>query len=128
MNNFFIAGTTKTPEIEFKSDGNFYIKGNSYSENVGKFYLPIISWLDAINLTKKSFKSLNIELNYINTSSIKQLLIIINKINTKVGDKAKINWIYEKGDEDMLNNGEDLQELCNLKFYFIVKETNPIFK
>ena len=123
MDNFFIAGTNKTPEINFKSDGTFLIKGNSYAENVSKFYLPLISWFDAMMLNKKNFKSLNIELNYVNTSSIKQLLTIITKINTLVGGKAKINWVYEKGDEDMLANGEDLQELSELKFNFVIKDT-----
>ncbi len=123
MDNFFIAGTNKTPEINFKSDGTFLIKGNSYAENVGKFYLPLVSWFDAMTLNKKNFKSLNIELNYVNTSSIKQLLTIITKINTLVGGKAKINWVYEKGDEDMLANGEDLQELSELKFNFVIKDS-----
>jgi len=109
MNKLIIAATTKTPEINFKSDGNFTIKGNSYSENVAKFYLPIINWLETIKLNDKNFKELNVELNYINTASIKQLLTIISKINLKVNGAANVNWIYEKGDEDMRSNGEDMQ-------------------
>lgn len=119
MNNLFIDATEKTPEINFKSDGVFSIKGNSYAENVAKFFLPVIAWIDAVTLTKSKFKQLDINLNYINTSSIKQLLIIIDKINSKVGNKAKINWFYETGDEDMRSNGEDLQELCGIKFAFV---------
>ena len=128
MKNLFIVGTTKTPEINFKGDGEYVIKGNSYAENVAKFYLPVINWFDAIDLNEKKFKFLNIELNYINTSSIKQLLTIVTKINTMVGGKAIINWVYEKGDEDMLANGEDLQELCGLKFNFVLKESNKTTK
>ena len=119
MNNLFIEATEKTPEINFQNDGVFSIKGNSYAENVAKFFLPVIAWIDGVKLTKTKFKQLDISLNYINTSSIKQLLIIINKINSKVGNKAKINWFYEVDDEDMRSTGEDLQELCEMKFTFI---------
>lgn len=30
MNTLFITGTLKTPEINFRSNGEFTIKGNSY--------------------------------------------------------------------------------------------------
>lgn len=119
MNNLYIPATEKTPEINFKSNGIYTIKGNSYSENVAKFYLPILTWLDAKEFTKTNFKRLDINLNYINTTSIKQLLVLVNKLSDKTSGKLKINWMYEVDDEDMLANGEDLQDLSNLTFTFV---------
>ena len=121
MTQFYIAATDKTPQINFEKDGNLLIRGNSYAEDTNKFYQPLINWLNTQIENQIDFKTLTFDLNYINTSSIKQLLIIIIKINAKLTTKIAINWLYEKDDNDLQATGEDLQELCNTKFNFIEK-------
>lgn len=122
MDTLFITGTLKTPEINFKSNGEFTIKGNSYPENSGDFYDPVSNWLSDFFREKRSQINLNVDLKYVNTSSIKSILTIITQIRSATNSNVKISWMYELEDEDMLATGEDLQEMCDLQFEFIEKK------
>lgn len=122
MTNLYIAPTNKTPEIEFKTTGEFRIAGNSYPENVTEFYQPVINWLDKFLRSNIDGISLNVDLKYINTSSIKSILNVIIKIRTLSKSTVKVAWLYEIEDEDMFEAGEDLQKLSKLEFEFIEKQ------
>lgn len=122
MKDLYLSPTTKTPGIEFKANGEFRIAGNSYPENATEFYQPVINWLDKFLRTNTNGISLNVDLKYINTSSIKSILKAIIKIRTLSKSTVKVAWLYEIEDEDMLEAGEDLQKLSKLEFEFIEKE------
>lgn len=122
MTDLFIEQTGKTPEIDFKTTGEFKILGNSYPENVLEFYQPVINWLDKFLRTNTESIYLNVDLKYINTTSIKSILNVIIKIRTLSKSTVKVAWLYEIEDEDMLEAGEDLQKLSKLEFEFIEKE------
>lgn len=121
MKNFYVEPTLKTPEINFNTNGEFYISGNSYPENVTEFYEKAVEWLESFFNIYKQPVSIDINLKYINTSSTKVILTIINKISESSKSKIKVRWIYEIDDEDMYATGEDLQSLTNLKFDFVTK-------
>ncbi len=122
MKALHIAGTAKSPEIDFKLNGEFSISGNSYPENSGEFYEPVTKWLmDFFNDNPKSI-NLNVDLKYVNTSSIKSILTVITQIRSATDSKVKVSWMYELEDDDMLATGEDLQEMCSLQFQFIEKK------
>jgi hypothetical protein len=118
MNNLHYPPTIKTPEITFKNNGTFSIKGNSYPENVNEFYKPVMNWLDDFLQAYDPPIELNVDLKYINTTSIKFLLNIIIKIRSSSKNNVKVKWQYEIEDDDMLATGEDLEKLSNLKFEF----------
>lgn len=122
MTDLFIEQTGKTPEIDFKTTGEFKILGSSYPENVLEFYQPVINWLDKFLRTNTESIYLNVDLKYINTTSIKSILNVIIKIRTLSKSTVKVAWLYEIQDEDMLEAGEDLQKLSKLEFEFIEKE------
>jgi hypothetical protein len=124
MKALYIVGTSKSPEIDFKTNGEFSIKGNSYPENSGEFYEPVTKWLDEFFKHKASVVNLNVDLKYVNTSSIKSILTVITHIRKANDSKIKVAWLYELEDDDMLATGEDLQEMCDLKFEFIEKRSN----
>ena len=42
MKDLSLEGSTKTPTIDFKSDGELLIKGRSIPENSIEFYKPLI--------------------------------------------------------------------------------------
>ena len=63
-------------------------------------------------------------LEYFNTSSARCIFMILKEIkNLGLGGKhLTVNWHYEEGDDDMLETGEDFQELIELPFNFIEVE------
>lgn len=122
MNTLFIGGTLKTPEIDFKPSGEFTIRGNSYPEDSNEFYDAASKWLIDFFKKNTSTVNLNVDLKYVNTSSIKSILNLIMQIRSASDSNVKIAWMYELEDDDMLATGEDLQEMCDLKFEFIEKK------
>lgn len=122
MEPLHIAGTAKSPEIDFKLNGEFSISGNSYPENSGEFYEPVSTWLIGFFNENPKSVNLNVDLKYVNTSSIKSILTVITQIRSASDSKVKVSWMYELEDDDMLATGEDLQEMCNLQFEFIGKK------
>lgn len=122
MNPLYISASVKTPEIDFSQDGIFSIRGNSYPEDVYKFYDPIISWVETFLNTNTTTIHLNINLDYISTSSIKVLLNIITLIKSYSKSEIKVTWLHEIDDEDSLATGKDLQSLSELQFDFLVRE------
>ena len=121
MNNFVLENTKSTPYIEFDYEHNkLILKGESYPENAYGFYEPIYKLIDeyfanALKLT------VDIRLSYINTSSIKCLIILIDKINTnyKDGKDIVINWYYDEDNGFDYDMGQDFKMDVDVPFNFI---------
>jgi len=117
--------TLKTPFVKFDSDkGVVEIKGRSIPENSIEFYKPLIDWLDKYADQPSGKTSVNIKLEYFNTSSSKCILDIFRKLELihKKGNEVEINWYYEEDDEDMFEAGEDYQSIINIPFKMIEME------
>lgn len=122
MKNIEIEGSPKTPEINFNSDsGIIEIKGRSIPENSIEFYKPMIDWLEEYAASPKSKTTVNIQLEYFNTSSSKCILDVFKKLEviSKNGNEVEVNWYYEEDDEDMLEAGEDYQSIIRIPFKMI---------
>ncbi len=104
MNNLIIDSTNATPEIRFETNGKISIKGKSLPENPKKFYEPIFKWIDEFEAEQVN---VDIKLEYVNTSSSKNILELIKKMdkNHKIKN-LDLNWYYEIDDVDMLEFGE----------------------
>ncbi len=118
MEKFYKPATTKTPEIDFNINGVFKINGNSYMQDPLKFYNGITEWLKLFLAQNNSLISLNVCLIYVNTSSTKAVLNLMNLINASSKSELKIIWEYQIDDEEMLELGEDLQKLTEKHFEF----------
>ena len=122
MESLSIEGTNKTPSIKLNPEnGVIEIKGRSIPENSIEFYRPIVEWLDeyAKNPNKKT--TVNVQLEYFNTSSSKCILDIFKKLESlkKARNEVIINWYYEEDDEDMLESGEDYESIIRVPFKMI---------
>lgn len=108
--------------IDFNKDtGILEMAGSSYPENALEFFTPIIRWIkDYISSIKESV-TLNIRLNYLNTSSTKCILDIFEVLDQyhKTGATVKLNWYYAKDDEDIMETGEELGEDFDFPISFI---------
>lgn len=117
--------TLKTPYVKFDGEkGLVEIKGRSIPENSIEFYKPLIDWLDEFADQPSGKTSVNVKLEYFNTSSSKCILDIFRKLELihKKGDEVEINWYYEEDDEDMFEAGEDYQSIINIPFKMIEME------
>jgi len=116
MKSMHIEETLGTPKVDLNPNGELLIQGRSLPIDPVGFYNPIIDWVMACEI---SSVQLNIRLDYLNTSSAKQLysIIMLLKENPSVTSLI-INWFYEEGDEDGYNTGREFESLVNIQFIF----------
>ncbi len=125
MENLNLEGSAKTPTVKFDSQkGSLELKGRSIPENSIEFYKPLNDWIDEYATSPQAQTTVDIKLEYFNTSSSKcilDLFKLLEKLNEK-STQVKINWFYEVDDEDMAEAGEDYQAIIDLPFEMIEVE------
>lgn len=115
MEDLFVQGTDSLPTISFRSNGELKITGRALPEDANSFFRPLLDWLRNF-----SADEVNIEFNldYFNTSVSKQILDMFKIIEGNPANKViKIKWMYEDGDEEMLESGEIYSEMLK-RFQF----------
>ncbi len=81
MDKYAIEGTPKTPSISFDLNGGVLeIKGRSIPENSIEFYKPLVDSLDKYSSAAKTATTVNVQLEYFNTSSSKCILDVFKKL------------------------------------------------
>jgi len=121
MENITLTSSPTTPyfpEVKFDAEkGICEISGESYMEETYKFYLPLINWLKNYTKEVKNPVELNIKLIYLNTSSTKCVLDMLEilKDYEDEGGKVKVNWYYDKSDPDMVDEVEDFEAESGMK-------------
>jgi len=109
MKDLFIQGSDILPTIVFKTSGELKITGRALPEDASKFFAPLFTWVG--NLSTENI-DLEINLDYFNTSVSKQLHDFFKGIdNNPIIKTIKVKWMYEDGDDEMLESGEIYQEL-----------------
>jgi len=122
MESISIEGTSKTPTVSLDPEsGTIEIKGRSIPENSIEFYRPLVEWLDEYAKNPQKKTTVNVQLEYFNTSSSKCILDIFKKLESlkKARNEIIINWYYEEDDEDMLEAGEDYESIIRVPFKMI---------
>ncbi len=111
-----------------KESDKFKIYGISCPPNAFEFYDPLFKWFDAYFLDPLENTTLDLELDYFNTSTAKFLYMIMTKLEklSDIGHKVKVRWYYSKYDEDMLEEGEEFENIVDIPFEIIPieNETN----
>jgi hypothetical protein len=119
MKTLDLQETSSTPSIQYEGNKKLVIKGRSLPEDVIKFYQPVFEWADSL-----AVDTLIVEINleYMNSASSKHLLDLLKMLdaNNRIQD-LQINWYYEKGDEDALEDGQTFEEFL-LKAHFTYHE------
>ncbi len=130
MDQIFIQSTRKTPQIILDTNkGSIEISGRSIPEDSEKTYGIVIQWLDDYLKNPKEVTTVNFYFEYINSSSTKTLVYIMNKL--LVASKAKmtttfVNWLYS--DDDIFEYGKDFLEISELNFKFIKQNGQDEFE
>lgn len=121
MDNLYIAKTEKTPGVEADFENGFIsIFGRSIPENSIAFYSPLLHALKQYAVNPKETTTLQIHMDYFNTSSSKCLLDVLRVMPelAAAGSQVKVVWVVDEGDEDMLEAGEDYAAIVNVPFEF----------
>lgn len=130
MEKLVIEPTFNSPSVILDPESNqFNFSGESRPENVRKFYLPILEWLDSFAKEQSemgssaSSSSLQVRFNfeYFNSTSAKYILDIFKALNVlnDLGIEILVKWLYEEDDEDMLEVGEEMSRMSKLEFEYI---------
>jgi len=124
-----IPPTRDTPAVYFEPNkGVFKMFGRSLPENSLKFYTPILEELKkGINTDKLDVR---IKMEYYNTSSSKCIFDLFKtfKFLEPHLNVLSIRWYYDEYDEDMLEAGEDYEDLLDLPIKFIEQKADDLLK
>jgi hypothetical protein len=136
METLMIEPTDFTPKVIFSAEDHmFEISGFSRPEDVPFFYLPLIDWMNkyvaeriAGRHDKYQFSEtlrFVFRLTYFNSSSAKMILQILEQLKVLESENipVQIEWYYDDGDDQILEDGEDLASAVDMNFRFFAIES-----
>jgi hypothetical protein len=123
MKNYLVYAEKKTPEVILITNGELLITGCSLPENAVQFYAPVFAWLEDYKKLNPAKVNLTLDLEYMNSASVKLMLDILKTIKEMIPEKKnfRVVWKYEKEDLDMLDQGKILEKNLKHKFEFVEK-------
>lgn len=113
MTELNIQATERTPAITLNGPPwQLHLQGESYPEDVSAFYGPLILAIDELVANSQHPLQAQLNLVYINSSSIKALYRIFESLETyrKKGQEVRVIWRYTDDDDIMQELGEDFQD------------------
>jgi len=113
MENLEIARTKSTPYVCFDAaTGRLRIEGESYPENVVKFYAPVLEWLQAYFANGADRASLSFQIAYFNSSTSKVFMTIFDLLEAQAvaGHQVEVVWICDQDNDVAIECGEEFQE------------------
>jgi len=119
-----IEPTHKTPKVYFDpANDHFEISGRSIPEDSVGFYKRILDWIDEYGQSPNPKTEFKFELEYFNTSSSKNILELLKKLEKifQNNHDIRISWYYDEDDEDMEETGEDYKALLTVPLELIMK-------
>lgn len=119
MNNLVIPGTSSTPTIHAQwAEGVLSMKGDSYPENSLEMFQPVLDWVTDFLAQSPPALTLELELLYLNTSSIRALMDILDMLEDahQNGIKIAAVWHYDAANERVMELAEEFKEDCTFPF------------
>jgi len=123
MNDLQIKGTIKSPTFDFNYEkGELNIKGRSHPEDVLTVYKPVLQWLEEYSKNPKPITTVNITLEYFNTSSSKVILEIFRQLKKlqDAGNSVIVKWYYAESDHELRDDGEMFSDMVKLPIELVV--------
>ena len=120
MNDLSIPQTSSTPAIatDFHR-GLVTMAGDSYPENPFEFFQPLIDWIDTFLNQPLGALSLELDLVYLNTSSIRAMMDIFDRMEEahQGGRAVTVRWSYDPENERVGELAEEFREDCTFAFH-----------
>ena len=111
--------TKNSPEIILDRDASiFKIAGRSIVEDPKEFYSPVYNWLEEYIKNPLKETDFVFDLEYFNSSSARQIMQLIMLLEQipETGNKVKVLWMYEEGDEMSKERGDEIKLVSKLDF------------
>lgn len=120
MDNLIIERDKNTPYINFDSiTCKLEMKGTSIPEDSHKFFSPLTEWIEQFVNQKPSAISIDLQFEYLNTSSSKWVLKILQLLADYhyIKKCVSFNWYFDES--DIYDTGHYYQSLLDVEFNFI---------
>ena len=125
MKDLLITASATSPLVHFKNNGDIQMSGIIILDQNSEFWGQISQWIDQYKSNKPSKTIVNIQIDYLNSSSLKELnkfLILIASISSSESD-LYIGWHYNETDIYMRAIGLELSKQSGFNFQMkLVKE------
>ncbi len=122
MNVLTLVPTASTPEVRFDPEsGVLLLKGESYPENSLELFRPILSWVEDFLKSTTLPVKLEIGLTYLNTSSIKSLMDLLDLLEDahRENREVTVTWFYDEENDRALEMAEEFREEVTLPFFVV---------
>ena len=122
MNAIQIEPTKSTPQVIFDPvESSLLITGQSYPENAFKFYEPIIEMLETYFAEGHQGLKVQLSFRYINTSSSKCLMSILDRLEEAhiAQHQIAVIWYVDPENESEQECAEEFQEDATFSFQIV---------
>lgn len=119
MNDLTIPATAATPGIEARwAKGLLRMAGDAYPENAYQLFQPLLAWVERYLAEAQQPLQLELQLLYLNTSSIKAMMDIFDQLEAAhLGGRAvAVTWLYDARNERVAELAAEFREDCSFPF------------
>ncbi|WP_313702299.1 biofilm regulation phosphoprotein SiaC [Achromobacter sp.] len=125
MKDLNIPGTQSTPAITADvAGGVLAMRGDSYPENSFELFGPVIEWVESYLQDNEAPLKLELELLYLNTSSIKSVMDIFDVLEAahRKDREVSVTWFYDMRNERVGELAEEFKEDCTFPFSVVGRQ------
>lgn len=126
MEAFKVAGDAFNPEVTLdKENGVFAFSGRSISENASTTFEPIFNWWNEYLQTPNQQTLIDLNFDYINSSSMKQLVKLFGLLDEVNGKTTAVNavWHYKNDDIDSKLQATRLSKMVKFPIKIVADAT-----
>lgn len=111
--NLNLEPTQFSPQVEADwQRGLLRMNGESYPENTFEFFAQIIAWAESYLTTCHSPLVLELQLSYLNTSSIRAMIDLFDLLQeaADAGKDVHVKWLYDSRNPRASELGDEFKE------------------
>ena len=117
-----LPGSTSTPAIRSNwQAGVLAMQGDSYPENSYELFGPVIGWVERYLAEAGRPLRIELELLYLNTSSIKAMMDIFDMLQDahQTGCGVVVHWRYDRRNERVAELADEFREDLDFPFEIV---------
>lgn len=129
LDDLTLAATPSSPAVEARAaEGLLRIRGEAYPENAFAFFSPVLAWVEAFLAKDGAPLRVELELTYLNTSSIKSMMDIMDALQDahEGGRQVTLAWFYDPDNDRALDLAEEFREDLSLPFEIIPRAAEAL--
>ena len=118
MKDLILTASATSPFIHFRASGRLDISGKMISDELSTFWDDMINWLDSYKETTPLHTEVCFQIDYLNSSSLKQLnsfLVVLSAMRSE-SHEIQLTWFYSDADIYMKEIGLELSNRCGISF------------